>query len=355
MTRSQGLVSGRQVGQLIREHRIAAGWTQRQLADRAGLSIGFLRDLEQGRTLWPRWGSVEALAGALGLGPGQRAGLISSTESAAGGRWPAGNGPILPGGPAGSVQVGILGPLALTRAGRPVSLGPVRQRAVLAMLALEANRRVRISDLIEVLWPGRQPPTAVTMVQGYISGLRRLLEPEPKPRCPGEVVARTGDGYQLRTEEACQVDLEEFSRLAQAGRDAMDHGQPGRACELFEGALSLCRGRTLDDIGLLLEHPAVVEVNIRRSDAVLRYGEAAAMIGADDKALPHLQILCASQRLNEVAFARLITALAATGQRAQATVVFEELRLRLDSELGLLPSDHVIDAYSRIITSKFSH
>jgi len=41
--------------------------TQRQLADRAGVSPGAIRDLEQGRTRSPKRGSVQAIATALGL------------------------------------------------------------------------------------------------------------------------------------------------------------------------------------------------------------------------------------------------------------------------------------------------
>jgi DNA-binding SARP family transcriptional activator/DNA-binding XRE family transcriptional regulator len=347
MIRSSDLVEELPVGWLIRQHRLAAGWTQRELADRAGLSIGSLRDLEQGRTLWPRWGSIEALVAALGLQLGQHPRLMPAREPVTGGAGPAVDDQI--GGPVG---IGILGPLALSRAGRPVRLGSERQRAVLAMLALAANHRVRVGEFIEVLWPRWRPPTAVTMVQGYISTLRRLLESQSQLQRSGDVVLRTGDGYQLQAGEACQVDVHEFTRLAQAGREAMDQGQPAGACELLGRALSLGRGPTLNDIDLLLDHPAVIEVNVRRSDAVLRYADAAAMTGADDRALPHIQALCASQSLNEPAFARLIKALVATGQRAKAAEAFEELRVRLDTELGLRPSDQVIAAYSDVLAAE---
>ena len=45
----------------VSSQRAAAGLTQRQLADRAGISLGALEDLEQGRTRnpggsrWPGW------------------------------------------------------------------------------------------------------------------------------------------------------------------------------------------------------------------------------------------------------------------------------------------------------------
>jgi len=49
----------------IRAYRIAAGLTQRQLARTAGVSIGVVRDLEQGRTTRLRTGSADGLGAVL--------------------------------------------------------------------------------------------------------------------------------------------------------------------------------------------------------------------------------------------------------------------------------------------------
>src|ERR1700735_2831243 len=52
---------------LAPHYRHAAGLTQRQLASAAGLSIGVIRDLEQGRTSRLQARSADALARALSL------------------------------------------------------------------------------------------------------------------------------------------------------------------------------------------------------------------------------------------------------------------------------------------------
>jgi DNA-binding XRE family transcriptional regulator len=59
--------AGGAIGPLIRRYRAARGLTQRELARAAGVSIGALRDVEQGRTRWPRWPAFESMAAALGL------------------------------------------------------------------------------------------------------------------------------------------------------------------------------------------------------------------------------------------------------------------------------------------------
>ena len=50
----------------LKSFREAAGLTQQQLADKADMKLGGVRDLEQGRVN-PTWGSVLALAQALGV------------------------------------------------------------------------------------------------------------------------------------------------------------------------------------------------------------------------------------------------------------------------------------------------
>src|SRR5215467_4295850 len=114
---------GADVGSLIRIRRLAAGLTQRELADLAQVSLGTVRDLEQGRTRHPRVGSVA---------------------------WRAG------------VQVG---------------LGEPRQRAVLAVLALSPDVAVHRETLIDALWHENPPARAIQLLQTYVSRLRRALDP----------------------------------------------------------------------------------------------------------------------------------------------------------------------------------
>src|SRR5258708_35428295 len=60
-------------------------------------------------------------------------------------------------GQTGPDAFGILGPLEVSRSGRAVPLGGPRQRAVLALLLLEANRVVSMDRLAGDGWGGRPP------------------------------------------------------------------------------------------------------------------------------------------------------------------------------------------------------
>ena len=54
-------------GEWLRQQRVAAGLTQEDLAERSGVSVRAIADLERGRTRKPYPSSVRALARALGL------------------------------------------------------------------------------------------------------------------------------------------------------------------------------------------------------------------------------------------------------------------------------------------------
>jgi tetratricopeptide (TPR) repeat protein/transcriptional regulator with XRE-family HTH domain len=70
----------REFGPLLRRYRVGAGLTQEELAQRAGLSVRAVSDMERGRTRKPFLRSVRQLASALGLAPPQRALLIAAAE-----------------------------------------------------------------------------------------------------------------------------------------------------------------------------------------------------------------------------------------------------------------------------------
>jgi DNA-binding SARP family transcriptional activator len=62
------------------------------------------------------------------------------------------------------MDVCLLGPIEARLDGRPIELGPRKQRAVLAMLALQVDRTVSADRLAEGLWGEELPPSAAKMV-----------------------------------------------------------------------------------------------------------------------------------------------------------------------------------------------
>src|SRR5262249_58255711 len=121
---------------------------------------------------------------------------------------------------ASRLQFRILGPLAVRVDGVTVPIGGPKQRALLALLLLSANRVVSRERLIAELFAEQSLNSADHALRNHVSRLRKGLAPasENEPR----LVARA-PGYLLRVEPG-ELDLEQFERLALAGREALAAG-----------------------------------------------------------------------------------------------------------------------------------
>lgn len=340
-----------EIGGLVRERRASAGLTQRELAAVSGVSIGMVRDLEQGRTRCPRWGTVAAIAAALGLDQRQRAELASAWHDVQ----PDGGacyGAVEAAGRAdgGTLRVGALGPLTALRDGTVIRLGSPRQRAVLGLLVLHWPTGVSRDLIVDVLWGERPPRSAVAEVQAYVSQLRQLLDPGRMPHergRGGEPVLLTGRCYRLAG--GIDLDTAEFRELSGRADAAAAQGEFRLGCALYERSLGLWRGDVLADVDRLHGYAAAVEVARDRCDVVLRFARAAAASRGYERLLPHLRWLCGHEPFNEQAHAYLMTALAATGHQAAAVQVFWQLRSRLDRELGIRPGRLLDAAHLRVL------
>ncbi len=252
------------------------------------------------------------------------------------------------------MRLRVLGPLEARAGGQRVGLGPPRQRAVLGLLAVSPAELVSRETIIDALWGEDPPATAVTMVQGYVSRLRKVLDPGRRPGGPGgpggpgELVASAGTSYRLRV-TASELDLLAFGQLTEHARAAWRDKDAAAAAGLYEQALGLWQGEPLADVEVLRGHPAVAAVARRRAAAVIEYAEAAAASGSRERALPRLEALAAAEPLNERAGALLMFALASAGRQDAALGVFEDLRRRLDQQLGVLPGAGLADAHLQVL------
>src|SRR5437773_418891 len=121
----------------------------------------------------------------------------------------------------------VLGPLEILEGGRSVALGGARQRALLAILLTRANEVISTDRLIDELWGGQPPASAMNTIQYYVSQLRKLLGAvRIETRPPGYVIL-------VKPEE---LDLARFEELVERG-DA----------DALHEALSLWRGPPLAD------------------------------------------------------------------------------------------------------------
>lgn len=327
-------------GSVLRERRLAAGLTQRELAEAGQTSVAAIRDLEQGRTHRPRAGLADRLVRALRLDPYQAADLIRA------GRAPSWR-PASPDAATG-LRLRVLGPLAAWRDGAPLGLGGPRQRAVLALLATHHGLGINREAIIDAVWADRPPATAVSLVQAYVSRLRRVLDPGRSPRSADSLLT-CGYGRYILHPSPEQLDLLAFGELADRAQVAAAAADLATACGLYERALMLWQGELLADVELIRRHPAILGLGHTRAAVVGRYAEAAFGAGRADRVLPHLRDLAGCDPLNETTHAQLIIALAATGQQAAALHAYAGIRERLDRQLGVRPGRELTDAHLRVL------
>lgn len=350
------------LGILLRDHRRAVGLTQRQLAEIAGIRVGVVRDLEQGVTKCPRPRTMRRLGDALhadfdlGTLAGARSGRrpVGADGNGVGKSVSQARSWVTPldGADRSSrfdpvLRISVLGPLSAFHRDVPLGLGPACQRAVLAMLAVYPNVTLHRDMIIDTLWNDDPPPTARAMIQTYISRLRHVLEPGVDSSASKALVS-TGTSYMLRLSDN-QLDSTVFRRLCLAARAAAEAGEQASACRLYERALGLWRAEPLADIDVLRQHPAVRGIAEQLSAAVMEFAGLAAALAQHSRALPHLERLAGYEPFNERVHACLMITLACTGQQAAALQVYDRLRRRLDSALGIAPGAEFRDAHLRIL------
>ncbi|MBK1783456.1 BTAD domain-containing putative transcriptional regulator [Prauserella cavernicola] len=325
---------GRRLDQSIRDFRARSGLTQQQAADLAGMSVAWLRDLEQGRVARPRLATLRRLALALGLTHEETADLellVQQSET-----------------PGYDLWLRVLGPLSVRVDDRDVDLGSVRQRLLLGMLALSPNAPVSRDELMEVVWEGKPPPTAVELLQTNVSRLRRRLASRQGDAQAGRVLTATQLGYQLTVTHQ-QLDVLRFRQLAEEGKLAWQRGDLAGACAALGQAAELWDGDPLGDLPVLHVHPAAVALGAERNSVVLDYAKVSAEAGRHGDAVAALREVVESDPLHEAAHAALMIALAGSGQQAAALSVFSELRRHLADELGVVPGAELAEAHQRVL------
>jgi WD40 repeat protein/DNA-binding SARP family transcriptional activator len=248
---------------------------------------------------------------------------------------------------ASRLEFRILGPLSVRVDGGSVPIGGPRQRALLALLLLSANRVVSRDRLIGELFAEQSLNSADHALRNQVSRLRKVLSPVAgdEPR----LVARA-PGYLLRVEPG-ELDLERFERLVVDGREALAAGDAVAAVECFREAEALWEGRALAD--LEFEPFARVEVERleelrlagveQRIDAELALGRQLTLVG-------EIEALSAEHPYRERFRAQLMLALYRSGRQAEGLEVYRRTRAFLNDELGLEPGAELQELERAILT-----
>jgi DNA-binding SARP family transcriptional activator len=226
------------------------------------------------------------------------------------------------------VDVRLLGPLEVIAGGTPLGLGAPRQRALLALLAINTNEVVSRDRLVDELWGERAPASAGHAIHVYVSGLRKVLGDALRTHAPGYVLELDPD----------ELDSRRFERLLEEGRRANSEASAVSAAALLREGLALWRGAALAEFVYepfaqreiaRLEELRLVALE-ERIEADLELGRYVALV-------PELEALVGSNPLRERLRGQLMLALYRAGRQADALAAYDDARRVLVDELGIEP------------------
>ena len=247
------------------------------------------------------------------------------------------------------MRVRDLGALTVVVDTREQPIVGAKAAAMLALLAINANRRVSVDGLMEAAWGDRITEGAASTLTSHIWRLRQVLEPGRDRRQPPTILVSDSDGYRLVC-SAATLDSLMFAEAANDVRDLLAAGDVDPAVRRAESALSLWRGTPYGDFAE--EHwaqAAVARLVELRGQLHERRIEALVHSGAVDAALNDLDPLIAEMPLRQSLRALQMQALHGSGRGDEALQAYEEARRVLLEEVGIEPGHELEDLHRRML------
>jgi DNA-binding SARP family transcriptional activator len=227
----------------------------------------------------------------------------------------------------------VLGPLEIEDQGRPLRIGGIKRRALLAILLMHPNQVVSRDLLIQELWGVQAPDGAAHTLEVQVSRLRKLLHADERD----QVIVTHSTGYKLVVGPE-ELDLLRFDRLVEEGRLAASTGENEQGAERFREALSLWRGRPFEDVAY--ESFAQIEIDRleeRRLATIEERIEAELALEKHSELVSELEALVRQHPFRERLRGQLMLALYRSGRQAEALTAYQDARRVLVEELGIDP------------------
>jgi DNA-binding SARP family transcriptional activator/class 3 adenylate cyclase len=236
------------------------------------------------------------------------------------------------------VEFLLLGPLDARYRQRPLRLGSIKHRMILAKLLLHANQVVSTDELIDTVWGEHPPNTVRQSLQNHVAALRKAIEPDSRGG-QGRMLLTRDPGYLIQLASG-QTDLHRFQLLVEQGRRALADDQPIEAAGLLHRALGLWRGPALADVLAAsdLDWPEVIGLEEQRVAATEACIEADLALGRHADLVGELKLLVRKHPLREQLHGHLMLALYRSGRQAEALAAYRTARQSLIDELGIEPS-----------------
>lgn len=243
-------------------------------------------------------------------------------------------------GTLGSVRFNVLGPLEIVGDEGPVAIPARMERLLLSVLIANAGSFVSRDVLVDQLWGGAAPRSAIKTLQTYVLHLRRFLGPRLRTE---------SGGYRLNIEgDDCDVDM--FGKRIADGRLELARGRCAGAARLLAHALALWRGRPFAEFA---DHELLGAEATRLDELRLAAVEdwiEARLDASEIRSVPdELEPLVAANPFRERLWALLVRALYLNGRQADALEAFRRARSILIDELGIEPGPELRAAEAAVL------
>jgi predicted ATPase/DNA-binding SARP family transcriptional activator len=239
------------------------------------------------------------------------------------------------------VEVRLFGEFEVASAGVPIPVRGGKQRALLALLALNRGTPVSADRLIDQLWGEGQVAKPANALQAQIGQLRRTLG------APSIITSEAGYALAVDPDE---IDVVRFEQLVVRGRQLIEEGDGAQGSATLGEALRLRRGEPLAEFAYAdFAHSERAHLEELTAVAIEARAEADLAQGRHRELVDELEALCRQHPLRERLWELLMLALYGAGRQAEALRAYTEIRDRLVDELGIDPSPTLRDLEARIL------
>jgi predicted ATPase/DNA-binding SARP family transcriptional activator len=244
------------------------------------------------------------------------------------------------------LRMEFLGGFRVSLDGTPITtFESSKVRALLAYLAIEAQRPHPRESLAALLWPDWPNRAALSNLRYALSNLRKVIGDRTADP-PFLLISR--EAIQFNLESDHWLDVAEFTRLA----GSQDVGDLEKAICLYKGefleGFSVSEAIPFEDWARLK-----CEQLHRACREMLHYlAEMLENRREYDRALTYARRQVESEAWDESAQRQLMRLLAQSGRRGEALNQFERLKVLLGEELGVVPEVETIHLHQQIKTGE---
>ena len=210
---------------------------------------------------------------------------------------------------------------------------------------MHANEPIPRERLIEDLWGDAAPKTVNSVLNVYLSRLRRLLADGTGK----QLLVTQAAGYVLSVRPE-GLDARRFESLLERGRRELASGEAERASATLRNALALWRGAALADIAFeSFAQPEIARLEELRLTALETRIEADLALVRHDSLVAELETLVAAHPYREGLRAQLMLALYRSGRQAEALETYRRARRAFSEELGVEPGHRLQELEGAIL------